>query len=439
MNRSSSCPRCRVALVPQPDASFCPECGGTFVPANQVQEKVLADALAATAQVVAAAAGPADAAATTPVLTCPACGCAMRALVVVAVEVDRCGSCGGVWLDAGESLCLPEPADAGTWVGRTLLYSLSLPERAVRSSIGLAAGAAREAAAFLVPQAFQDAKTYEIIVGNSLKFLAEDIGGAKSAAANQGTTSDYLARKAVGNFVELAGLSTLHVSPLWILAVASDVAYGTRSYLTELAQELKQQGLIDETSTICRAEDVLEALRRTSGTAAGLFDTPPLSVDELRRSLEETRAAAQSADLTALLPEAELGRYWREMREISQREGVSLLGVSGALTLHSLDKLKTVSQGALTGIRVAGGLLNRLVLGHYVQSLRDVQERGFYQTVRESYAPYVAAVWSNFSIDKESWTEQIVSGKALGNAYAAVMRWFGQRHPTNRQKPHHSN
>ena len=317
-------------------------------------------------------------------------------------------------------------------LGRYLLYSLSLPERAARSTVGLAAGTARELAPLLVPQSFQNSKTYEIVVRNSLQFLTEDIGGAASKPGQTEAVEGYMARKAVGNFVELAGLTTLHVSPIWLLAIASDVAYGTKSYVQELAKELKEQGLIDETSTIHHADDLLESLQKASGRAASLFDTPPLSIEQLKESLEETRAAAASADFATLLPEAELKQYWKEMREIAGRENVSLLGVSGAMTMHGFGKLKTVSHGALTGVRVAGGLFNRHVIGHYVDSLETLRRQGFYRTVRDSYAPYVDAVWSNFSVDRETWTAEIVSGRALGKAFRAVKGWFGGQEPGDR-------
>jgi hypothetical protein len=41
-----------------------------------------------------------------------------------------------------------------------LLYTLSLPERALRTTTGVAGGAIRESAALLVPQAFQDSKSF---------------------------------------------------------------------------------------------------------------------------------------------------------------------------------------------------------------------------------------------------------------------------------------
>jgi hypothetical protein len=155
-----------------------------------------------------------------------------------------------------------------------------------------------------------------------------------------------------------------------------------------------------------------------------LFDTPPLSLDQLKQSLDETRGAIQSADYGAVLPEAELRRYWSEMREISATENVSLLGVSGALTMHTLGKLQTVGKSALTGVQVVGGIFNRDVVGHYSRALADVRERGLYASLRETSAPYVDAVWNNFAGNKDTWTEEVVTGRAISRAWRKIRSWF---------------
>ena len=427
MSLSSQCPRCDTPLVavemastgmPHDSSMKCDSCAGTFVPAGSIDQTLLADARESDA---------ADDSADSRV--CPGCQQPMSELVLGDVAIDRCTVCSGIWLDGGEQLqpgASADPSSASSALSRYLLYSLSLPERTVRSTLGLAAGAARETAAFLVPQAFQSSKTYEIVVRNSLKFLTEDIGGAASRENEQqdDKTAGYVARKAVGNFVDMAGLATLHVSPLWLLAIVSDVAYGSKSFLGELAEELKRDGLIDDTSTIHHVDDVLGAIQQASGTAASAFDTPPLSVDQLRQTMDETRSAITSADYTSILPEAELKQYWDEMKQVAQKEDVSLLGVSGALTMHSLDKFTSAGRGALTTARVAGGLLNRQIIGHYADSLVAVKQRGFYETVRESSGPYVEAVWNNFSHDRETWTEEVVTGRAFQKALNGIKGWM---------------
>ena len=325
----------------------------------------------------------------------------------------------------------PASGTAESVLGKYLIYTLSVPERAVRSTVALAGGAAREAASFLVPRAFQSSKTYESVVTNSLKFLTEQVGGAKSAAPEQSGNAEagceFMARKAVGNFVDLVGGMTLHMSPLWLLAAISDVAYGSKTYVQELARELKAQGLIDDDSAIAKMEDVLGAIQQTAGKTASMFDTPPLSVDQLKQSLDETRKAVTSANYTSVLPQAEVTRYWNEMRDIAQRDGVSLLEVSSAITLHSLGKVATISRGTLTGIKVAGGLLNRNVLSHYVDSLDTLRKKGFYATVGECYGPYVEAVWNNSATDRSTVTEDVVTGRLFGRVLRGIRDWFGGR------------
>jgi hypothetical protein len=303
-------------------------------------------------------------------------------------------------------------------LSRFLLYTLSLPERVVRSTVGVTAGAAREAAHALVPQAFQSSKVYELVIASSLNFLTEDIGGVEQHArpGEAPNVDNFLARKAVGNFVDLAGLATLHLSPIWVFAVVSDVAYGSKVYLNELAAELRQRGLIRPDSTINRVEDLFDAIRSATGETATMIATPPLSLAELKSSVEKIK----TADLTALLPQQELAEQWNEMRAIAARENVSLLGVSGALTMNMLQKVGAVANGTLTGVQVAGGLFNRKVLGHYAAGLRVVRERGFYPLVRDSSAPYRQAVWNNFATARPTWTSQLVSGELFRNVWAAV-------------------
>ncbi len=329
----------------------------------------------------------------------------------------KCGSCG-----KHVPVAAPETRD----LSRYLLYTLSLPERTVRSTVALASGAARETAEFLVPSAFQSSKTYEIVVRNSLRFLTEDVGRTKSdRPPGEETPDDFLARKAVGNFVDLAGLTMLHLSPMWILAIVSDVAYGSKVYAQELAKELKAQGVIDENSTIENVDDILSAVQNATGHAAGVMDAPPLSVEDLKKSFDETREAISSADYLSALPQAEIKNYWQEMREIAGRDNVSLFDVSTAATMHSLGKVQSMASGGLAGVSVAGGLLNRVVIGHYAESLQTLQEEGFYATVSKSYAPYVNAVWTNFSTAETTITEGVLDGSLLTRAYRTVSGWFG--------------
>ncbi len=320
----------------------------------------------------------------------------------------------------------PDPGYAA--IAKYLCYTLSLPERALRSTTAVVAGAARESAALLVPQAFQNSQSYSVMIRQMLDFLAEDVGGTarpSTGEASAGQVENFVARKAVGNFIDLANLATFHISPALLLAVVSDLAYGSQAYLDELAEQLKQEGVIDSHSTIHHVDDLLDAVAKASSTTANAFNTPPLSVDGLRDTINQTRESLRSIDPTTVIPQAELGRLWNEIREIAQREHVSPLAVSGAMTLFALTRMQTVALGALSGVRVAGQLFDRHVIEHYELALAEIRSRGLYAMLRESSAPYIEAVWQNFSTDKATITEGLLTGQLLGNSWAAVRKWLG--------------
>ncbi|MGE4002472.1 MAG: hypothetical protein AB7I48_19910, partial [Planctomycetaceae bacterium] len=283
----------------------------------------------------------------------------------------------------------------------------------------------QEIAAFVVPQAFHTSKSYEIAI-NSLRFLTETIGGVTGSTPAEAQAGEHIARKAVGNFVDLTGLAMLHVSPMWVLAAVSDIAYGTRTYVVEVARELEKQGVIDGTSTIHNMDDILDAIQRASGSVASTLDRPPLSVDELRATLDQARRDLQSADLMTLLPEAEIRRLWADMRAVATQEHVDLLSLSSAITMHTLDQVNTVRDGAFTSIRVAGGLLNRTVISHYRDSLTTIRTRSFYEyeAVCESYEPYVSAVWSNLSAERKTWTELLIDPHHISRTVGKLFQFL---------------
>ena len=322
----------------------------------------------------------------------------------------------------------PAAAPAPKAVHDYLLYALSLPERALRSTVGVAGGAVRESAGLLVPQALRDSQTYRSLVQQTLDFLVQDVGNVAPPAAAAGAAprvDDFVARKTVGNFVEMAGLATLHLSPLLVLAVVSDAAYGSKAYLKELADELRREGVIAPESTIDNAGDLLDAIGKTAGVASTAFDTPPLSMDGLRETVQSTVNSARLIDLADTLPRAEVERMWTELRALAEEQHVSLLEMGSAVTLHSLGKIADVGRGALSTVRVAGTLVDRHVFDHYRTALGAIHRDGYYATLAAVSGPYIDAVWQNFSTDQSTITGDLLNGKIIGQAAGAVSKWLG--------------
>jgi hypothetical protein len=330
---------------------------------------------------------------------------------------------------------VPDPADSS--LADRVRYALSLPERAVRASSAAVAGTIRESAAILAPQAIQNSKTYTMMVKQTLDFLAEDIGGVaraqRPAAGATGTeisaaapaVDNFIARKSIGNFVDMASLATLHLSPLLLLATVSDVAYGSQTFLRELADELKRDGVIDEASTIHHVEDLLAAVASASSLTAGSFNMPPLSVDGLRETIDQTREALRTIDPARVIPQSEINRVWSDMRELAKRDGVSPLAISGAMTLYTLSSMHTAARGAMSSVRVAGRLFDRHVIDHYEAAIGQIRSRGVYSVLRDTSGPYVEAVWQNFSAGRSTVTEDLLTGRLWARGRDAVRRWRG--------------
>ena len=66
-------------------------------------------------------------------------------------------------------------------------YLLSLPERLLRSGLGLGAGVAREVGEVALPDTVKRSRLYQNLVDSTLRFLIEQVGGVEGAYAARGS------------------------------------------------------------------------------------------------------------------------------------------------------------------------------------------------------------------------------------------------------------
>lgn len=306
--------------------------------------------------------------------------------------------------------------------GGRLLYGLSLPERALRSAAGVLGGTLRDSAEVLLPAAFRNAQTYRVFVGQMLDFMADQVGQIDAGATASGTEpQDFLARKTVGNFVDVASLATLHLSPMLLLALVADVAYGSKTYLREMAEEMQRRGVIEDAARIDHIDDLLEQVAAASRQAASAFDLPPLSLAGLKQAAAETRAAVAAIDPRTVLPERELADLWRDLQAAARRQRVSAFDVSGLVALGSLDRVAKLGTGALSTAQAAGGLFDRHVIDHYRSVLRRVDAEGFYPMLSAVGRPYLDAAWANFAPQRQTFTESLL--RRLGARDGPLAPW----------------
>ncbi|MCA9141020.1 MAG: hypothetical protein KDB00_29825 [Planctomycetales bacterium] len=310
----------------------------------------------------------------------------------------------------------------------TLTYGLSLPERTARSASAVVGGLVNETAGWLIPAAFRSSKTYSAFVQQALDMMIHDVGGVENPAAlAEGAPEAQLAQKAVGGLLDLAGAATLHLSPITVLAVFNDVAYGSSHYLRRLSDELKREGIIDESSSIDHVSDLVDALQKTGARASDAANAPPMSVDGMTETIMQITNEIKNVDPRKLIPQSEVKRLWNEMEDAAGKADVGLWDVSTTMTMFAIDRLSLSTRGALSTVRVAGSLLDEHFLSHYSDALTAIADRGFYETLSESSQPYLEAAWHNFDSTRETWTEDLVTGRMPKRFWAAFVDWFKKR------------
>lgn len=323
----------------------------------------------------------------------------------------NCPSCGGslpVHDDAAYCVkCDLHLVGARARGKRLTGYLLSLPERMSRILAGSLAGLVKGLTEILLPDAVRRMKLYQVLLMKNLRYLIQKVGDVDGVyPEGPGVTRNYIARKFVGNFVELTGILTLRASPVWILALVSDISGGTKAFLEELTAQLKREKLLDPSARIATVDQLLDGLQSFAGQVADRIDTPPLSVEELRETLKYLRQEAQTMRLRRTVTPGEMESILEKMQRTAEQQQRSLYEISSAMALNAFNQLERSGRTAVTGLRVAGALLDRSILQYYSSALRDLSRLGYYRYLAGSARPYLKAIRRHLARKNITWTER---------------------------------
>jgi hypothetical protein len=312
-------------------------------------------------------------------------------------------------------------------------YLLSLPERLVRSVLGLGAGVAREVGQVAVPAGIRRGQLYQNLVDATLRFLIEQVGGVDGVyRADEKLPDDFLARRTAGNAVEALGIVAFRASPVWVLAALADVCGMGRHLIPEIADALKAQGLLEQDAQFTSVEQMLDGLERTSSRLASTINTPPLDVRALREEWRAIREAARglqpfgssptlspskgerlAQDGPASLPSREtIGDVWALMKQTAAREERSLFETSSMLAVSAArglpDGVRWLSASAMVGATRTGQVFAGALLDHYKLTLDGIQQVGFATYASRQLRPYVRAAIAQFSPARTTLTQRLI-------------------------------
>jgi hypothetical protein len=275
-------------------------------------------------------------------------------------------------------------------------YLASVPERVIRSAVGIASGLVHEAGEIAIPSAVRRTRLYRSLVDNTLRFLIEQVGQVEGVfPADSELPGDFLLRRTAGNGLEALGLLTLHVSPVWVLAALADVTGAGRQLVAEISKSLAEDGLLERGAVFESVDQMLEALERTSARMAEAVNTPPLNVRQLRKELEGIRDEARTM---AMPPLDDVWSLWRALTAEAKAQGRPVWELSSLIGLST--------------VRVAATQTSQALLEHYRQTLIEIHRTGYLRYLARELSPYLAAAVRQFSPQRGTLTQRLLGRRS---------------------------
>jgi hypothetical protein len=292
-------------------------------------------------------------------------------------------------------------------------YLLSLPERLVRSTLGLGAGAAREVGDVVLPDALRHTQLYKNLVDATLRFVIERVGGVEGVYGKDDALPDnFLVRRTAGNAVEILGIVAFRTSPVWVLAALADVCGAGRQLIPEMADALKEQGLLEKDAQFTSVDQILDGLERTSSRLAAAINTPPLDIAGLRAEWEAIRNEARTLQPASLPTSETIGAMWTQLKTESARHNRSVFETSSMMAISALRSFPANARwfyaSARAGAARTGELVAITLLDHYKETLGEMRETGYAAFAARQFRPYVRAAVGQFSPKRETLTQRFL-------------------------------
>jgi hypothetical protein len=292
-------------------------------------------------------------------------------------------------------------------------YLLSLPERMLRSVVGLGAGIVREVGEVALPKSIRRRHVYQNVVDTTLRFLIERVGGTENVyPSEQQLADDFLVRRTAGNAIEALGIVAFRASPVWVLAALADLCGTGRDLLPEIAEALVEEGLLDRGERFTSVEQILDGLERTAARLASTVNTPPLNVTALREEWRALQGDAAAIAPGSLPSRATIHEMWIQLKNESARQKRSIFEVSSMIALSAVatlpDRLRWLASAAKPAAGRTGRVFAGALLDHYRQTLRDLGEVGYLTYAARQLRPYVRSALAQFSPGRQTLTQRFV-------------------------------
>ncbi len=270
-------------------------------------------------------------------------------------------------------------------------YLASLPERSVRAGAALVGGLLNETSNLLLPHELRHSRLYQATIAQLLRITVELVGDVQGVFPGETIpVQELFIRKSAGNVIEAASFLAVGWSPVWLLAAASDLIGGTRTYLRTLVLELKQAGVLPQDANVSSFDELLTVLEGTSGTLGDTIVVLPLTVRDMRTSWQMLQQHVGE------LPDSQqLASIFAVLQQAARQEGRSLLEMSSIVGLGAVR----------AGIQIG----HTYLFDYYRDALHLIAEEGLLAYLRRVSTPYLTRAARHFDLHTNTLTDQVIS------------------------------
>lgn len=275
----------------------------------------------------------------------------------------------------------------------------------------------REIGSVAIPARIRHTSLYRTAVEVTLRFLIQELGQVENIYPTEDRLAEnFLLQRGASHGIELIGLLTLHVSPIWILAALADGAGAGGALINEISKALKDEGLLDPKARFESVDQLLDGLEKTGDHLAQTLNTPPLDVAGLRREWLKLKTELALLPRAALPSAAVLGKIWQDLQYSAKTQQRSVFAVCSAVALSAVTdvpaNLLWLSRAARVAATRTGSLLGEALLDHYKAALEEISTRGFVAYWRQQFRPYLHAAARQFAAANLSTTEKWISRRS---------------------------
>jgi hypothetical protein len=288
-------------------------------------------------------------------------------------------------------------------------YILSLPERSIRFVTSFATSITSLLTKTILPKPIKKSTLYQMTFGLLQDYLIKHVAEISLEEIQEGSSQDYIYKKTAGSIVEGIGLLTIHYSPIWLLAMISDIAGGSQVYLKYLTKSLRKEDVIGINQEFTSVESLLNHIQKITENSAKFIDQPPIRKEEFMEVFEQLKTFYEKDPELIMAFFRKLKGIYQELQKISDESQVSFKKLTGATTL---DLMKNFGEKTIYFSKISSKttlkIFNDYFIDTYEEIFIEIKNIGPQKYLGNHMKPFIHQLTNHFKKEKITTTDKII-------------------------------